>query len=130
MKSFACLLALASLISPVAGVAQDGLRAGQIFAGEHRRLALHFSTRDDVLELFGPPADEVEVKEKKLFKWTYTSEQDIFRRCRSAGKEAYPFWKYDSVVTDGRKFRETGYVYMAFHDDGRLCYAFATGVDF
>lgn len=130
MKRLICLLVLASLMQPVAVFAGDGLKSGQMPWGEHRRLALHFSTRDDVIELFGLPADEIEVKEKKLFKWTYASEEEVFKACRPADKQAYPFWKYETVGLDGGKFKSNGYAYIAFHADGRVCYAFATNVDF
>jgi len=130
MKRLTCLLALVSLLQPAAAFAADGLKPGQMPRGEHRRLALHFSTRDDVLELFGPPADEIEVKEKKLFKWTYTSEQDVFKACRPADKQTYAFWKYETVGMDDGKYKSNGYAYIAFHADGRVCYAFATNVDF
>lgn len=130
MKHLTCLLALVCLAQPAAVLAGDGLKPGQMPWGEQRRLALHFSTRDDVIELFGPPADEIEVKEKKLFKWTYASEEEVFRSCRPADRQSYPFWKYETVGMDDGKFKANGYAYIAFHADGRVCYAFATNVDF
>lgn len=130
MKRLICLLVLAGLLQPVAVVAGDGLKPGQMPWDEHRRLALHFSTRDDVLELYGPPADEIEVKEKKLFKWTPASEEEAFKACRPADKQAYSFWKYETVGMNDGKLKSNGYAYITFHGDGRVCYAFATSVDF
>lgn len=130
MKRLTCLLLWAALVPPAAVVAGDGLKPGQMPNGEHRRLALHVSTREDVLELFGPPADEIEVKEKKLFKWTYAAEHEVFRACRPANAQTYPFWKYQTVGMHDGKFKGNGHAYIAFHADGRVCYAFATTVDF
>jgi hypothetical protein len=130
MKRIALLLALASLVQPSGAIAADGLKPGQMGKGEHRRLALHFSTRDDVLELFGPPADEVDAKPKKINKWLFTDKQDAMAACLPAGSEAHQLWKYETVGMDDGKYKSDGYAYIAFHTDGRVCYAFATNVDF
>ena len=129
---YALLLLLPGLLPGRLALADDAgyLPRGQMVLGEYRRLVPGFSTRDDVLEMFGPPDDEIDVKRKKFDRWTYIAQQDAMSACFPAGSKAYHLWKYDSVVPVGKKFRKRSHVYMAFHDDGRVCYTFETNLDF
>lgn len=136
MRRLFSLLLLANLFLPVSTFAGGGLKPGMIPIGEHRRLAAELSTREDALELFGPPADEVDVKAAKLLKKIDAKNRSGIEPCLPAGASMYHLWKYEVAnVSDGgfeydsNRFGDP-YVYIAFREDGRVCVAFSDVADF
>ncbi|MCC7227341.1 MAG: hypothetical protein IT507_11680 [Burkholderiaceae bacterium] len=136
MRRVLSLFVIANMFLPATTLAGDGLKPGMIPIGEHRRLAAEHSTREDVLELLGPPADEVDVKAAKLLKKIDAKNRSGIEPCLPAGASVYHLWKYQMAnVSDGgfeydsKRFGDP-YVYIAFREDGRVCVAFSEVADF
>lgn len=126
---------LAYLLVLLPGWAFAGLKPGYIPAHVWLRLAPNVSTQQDVLDLFGPPDDKVEVKADKFLRYVDNWNQDRIRPCLLGDGARVSLWKYNHVNTrDGEKFsyddrRDREYAYIAFHSDGRVCGAVPSNED-
>lgn len=133
MNRQACVAVFLGLLIP--GIACSALKPGYIPAHVWLRLAPHVSTQQDVLDLFGPPDDKVEVKADKFLRYVDNWNKDRVRPCLPEGSARVSLWKYNHVNTrDGDKYsyddrRDREYAYIAFHDDGRVCGAVPSNED-
>ena len=100
---------------------------------EYLRLVPGITTRDDVLALFGPPADEESVKRKKFFTdGGGHPANEAFLPCIQESADRINLWRY-RVGAGGfdarkRRFDKEWWqsTYLAFDDNGLLCAAAQT----
>lgn len=118
--------------------AYSELKPGYIPSTAWMRLAPHVSTQQDVLDLFGPPYDKVEVKAEKFLRYVTGRNADRLKPCFPGGNERVTLWQYRHVnAHEGEKYfynddirSSREYSYIAFHNDGRVCGVVPSNEDF